>query len=56
MFYEQYVVVTEAVVAFATEIIVDVGLHGGGSMSYREFGNTKPPKFSGVKDLIVSMI
>lgn len=49
MFDECYVFVTKAVA------VVSARLQGGGSMKYREFSNTNPPEFDGVKDLIFSM-
>ena len=47
------VTVTQVTDVTTTAVVASVGLQGGERMQYREFSNTKPPKFSRDKNLIV---
>ena len=44
-FDERYAAVMEAVTAVATVAIAAARPHGGDSLLFREFSNTKPPEF-----------
>ena len=55
MFDESYVVVNEAAVAVATVVVAVARPHGGDSMLFLEFSNTKPPECDGTQDPIASM-
>lgn len=55
-FDECYTTITEAVTVATTTNVVVTRPHGGDSMQYREFYNTKPLEFDGTKGLISTMI
>lgn len=51
-----YATVSEAAIVAAMAVVSAIGVQGRGSCKYRDFSNTKPLEFDGVKDPIMSMI
>lgn len=56
MFDNHFVDVTDVVATAVTIVVDSVGPPGGGSVSYRDFNNTKPREFDRTRGLIVAMI
>jgi len=56
-FDERYAALAETVAAAATSAVTAAGVGGGASRAfqYRDFDNTKPPKFDGTQDAIRAM-